>query len=100
MNFLKDCYWVKYTYKSLKLQAIPNGMRKALNWVRETCNNPRILITENGYGDLGGLDDEDRVQYYKDYLGAMLDAIEDGCNVATYTSWSLMDNFEWDSGYW
>ncbi|CAB3227756.1 unnamed protein product [Arctia plantaginis] len=79
--------------------AIPNGMRKALNWVRETCNNPRILITENGYGDLGGADDEDRVQYYKDYLGAVLSAIEDGCNVATFTAWSLMDNFEWDGGY-
>ena len=57
------------------------------------------MISENGYGNFGGNIDSDRIDYYKAYLDAILDAIEiDGCNVDTYTAWSLMDNFEWDSG--
>ncbi|KAJ8715543.1 hypothetical protein PYW07_010025 [Mythimna separata] len=78
---------------------IPKGIRKALNWVKDKYNNPRVMITENGYGNFGGDDDLDRIDYYRAYIDAILDAIEvDGCNVETYTAWSLMDNFEWDSG--
>ncbi|OWR50268.1 seminal fluid protein CSSFP001 [Danaus plexippus plexippus] len=78
---------------------IPHGIRKALKWVKENCNNPPIMITENGFATFGGLEDMDRIFYFRKYLYSILDAIEiDGCNVTSYTVWSLMDNFEWDSG--
>ncbi|KAG6464699.1 hypothetical protein O3G_MSEX014674 [Manduca sexta] len=78
---------------------IPKGIRKALKWVKENCNNPPIMITENGFGTYKGLDDKKRIAYYQKYLNSILDAMElDGCNVTQYTAWSLMDNFEWDSG--
>lgn len=61
--------------------------------------NPPVIITENGKGNDGGLEDDDRVTFYREYLSAMLDAIDEGCDVRGYTTWSLMDNFEWTRGY-
>lgn len=59
-----------------------------------------MIITENGFSDTGEINDEGRINYYKLYLSALLEAIyEDGVNVTGYTAWSLLDNFEWMRGY-
>lgn len=83
------------------LKVVPWGIRSLVNWVAHTYdNNTEIYITENGFSDLGGLDDSDRVDYYREYLSNILDAIlDDDINVTRYTAWSLMDNFEWSRGY-
>nr|WIM01408.1 myrosinase 1-like protein [Limnephilus flavicornis] len=81
------------------LKVVPWGLRKALLWLKVEYNNPEIVIFENGYSDLGGTNDTGRIDYYKRYLNAMLDAMEEGVNVSGYTAWSLMDNFEWLQGY-
>ncbi|XP_069695508.1 myrosinase 1-like isoform X2 [Periplaneta americana] len=82
------------------LKIVPWGLRKQLNWIAKEYNNPPVFITENGYADNGGLEDRGRVNYFIDHLTEMLKAIHlDGCNVIGYTVWSLMDNFEWLSGY-
>ncbi|EEZ97373.2 Myrosinase 1-like Protein [Tribolium castaneum] len=79
---------------------VPWGFRKLLNWVKKEYNNPLVIVTENGYGDAGGLDDKARVLFLKDFMEALLLAVlDDGCNVNGYTVWSIMDNMEWRSGY-
>ncbi|CAH2217568.1 jg15039, partial [Pararge aegeria aegeria] len=78
---------------------VPWGFRKLLNRIKDDYKNPPVFITENGVATHGGIMDDDRVQYYREYLGALLDALDDGCDVRGYTAWSLMDNFEWTSGY-
>ncbi|XP_068894407.1 myrosinase 1-like [Tenebrio molitor] len=82
------------------LRVVPWGIRKAVNWISKTYDNPEIFITENGFSDTGGLEDDRRINYYKEYLSSLLEAIlDDGVNVTRYTAWSLMDNFEWTRGY-
>lgn len=79
---------------------VPEGFRSLLDWLKTEYNNPEIIITENGYSDKGTLNDNDRIDYFKKYLSALLEGkYEDGVNVIGYTAWSLLDNFEWFRGY-
>ncbi|KAK9886226.1 hypothetical protein WA026_015745 [Henosepilachna vigintioctopunctata] len=82
------------------LYEVPTGFYHLLMWIKEHYNNPRVIISENGWAsDSPDIDDVDRVQYTTNYLSALLQAIDDGCNVVGYTHWSLIDNFEWAFGY-
>ena len=64
-----------------------------------------MLYTFIGMDDSGnvtlaqGLHDTTRIKYYKDYLTQLKKAVDDGANVKGYFAWSLLDNFEWLSGY-
>jgi beta-glucosidase len=55
-----------------------------------------LLVTENG---IGTTDDEQRIDYVRQALSGVLDAIGAGVDVRGYTYWSLLDNFEWALGY-
>jgi beta-glucosidase len=65
---------------------------------------PVCYITENGacYNmgvEDGEVDDQPRLDYYKDHIGIVADLIADGFPMKGYFAWSLMDNFEWAQGY-
>jgi beta-glucosidase len=64
-----------------------------------------IYVLENGFGGFdkpdttGAIADTARIDYLKRYIEAMHQAIADGADVRGYFVWSLLDNFEWGSGY-
>ena len=55
-----------------------------------------IIVTENG---IATEDDSRRVEYFQRALTGLKRAIDDGVDVRGYVAWSLMDNFEWMSGF-
>jgi beta-glucosidase len=73
--------------------ALGNCLRRAWDY---TGGSIPLLVTENG---IGTTDDEQRIDYVRQALGGVLDAVADGVDVRGYTYWSLLDNFEWALGY-
>ncbi|MEK9154654.1 MAG: glycoside hydrolase family 1 protein [Patescibacteria group bacterium] len=56
-----------------------------------------IYITENGLADA---EDARREWFIKESLRNVFRAISEGVDVRGYLYWSLLDNFEWDKGFW
>jgi beta-glucosidase/6-phospho-beta-glucosidase/beta-galactosidase len=93
-----DPQWKKG--KNAWMHSVPQGLRSLLNWIKREYKNPKVFITENGWSDDGEINDNDRIDYFKSHLKALSKAIkEDDCNVVGYTAWSLLDCYEWNTGY-
>jgi beta-glucosidase len=63
-----------------------------------------IIISEGGSAfkdELvnGVVNDARRIDYFQQYLAAVLKARKEGVNVNGYLAWTLTDNFEWAEGY-
>lgn len=64
-----------------------------------------IYITENGLSchdtvsSDGKVHDQNRIDFLEGYLRQLKRASENGVDIRGYFHWSLMDNFEWHSGY-
>lgn len=54
------------------------GLRKLLNYIRQTYNNTDVYITENGLTGCGTMKDEKRITYIKEYSNNVLKGILEG----------------------
>ncbi|TQD77180.1 hypothetical protein C1H46_037285 [Malus baccata] len=89
------------------LYVYPRGIQDLLHYIKENYHDPLIYITENGIDEFNdpklsleeALNDTIRVDYHYWHLYYLQKAIQDGVNVRGYFLWSLLDNFEWNSGY-
>ncbi len=73
--------------------SLGNCLRRAWDY---TAGAVPLAVTENG---IGTTDDEQRIDYVRQALEGVLDAMSAGVDVRGYTYWSLLDNFEWALGY-
>ncbi|MEI7819026.1 MAG: glycoside hydrolase family 1 protein [bacterium] len=115
LDRIKDCqdyiglnYYFKFNFKGFKSEMDqqnpsemgwglhPEGIRILLNDLAKRYHKP-IIITEAGVSDS---QDELRGWYIKNLLRNVHAAMTEGADVRGFMCWSLLDNFEWDKGFW
>lgn len=80
----------------------PTGLRYTLNKVYDRYRVP-VIITENGLGardilEDGTVHDSYRIEYLREHIEAMADAIEDGVELFGYTPWGCIDLISMSTG--
>jgi beta-glucosidase len=74
----------------------PKGIYDLIKESHDRYGKP-VIITENGIADMN---DKLRTKYVQEHLYWVKKAMDEGVPVHGYIYWTLMDNFEWDSGFW
>jgi len=81
----------------------PEAFYEMLMGVSRDYGHPILEITETGlpYPDsvVDQMHDTERLNWYRQHLGALARALKDGAKVRAYHAWTLMDNLEWQWGF-
>lgn len=91
-------------YTSMGWEVYPESIYEVLKWLQDDYGNPTVMVTENGaaFEDEvvnGRVADPKRIAYLNDYMAQVRRAMHEGAAVTGYFAWTLMDNFEWATGY-
>jgi beta-glucosidase len=93
-------------YTETDWEVFPQGLTDTLAWVADRYGKVPLYVTENGAafrdpepGADGRIDDAARVEYLRQHLVALHEAIGRGIDVRGYFAWSLLDNLEWSLGF-
>ncbi|WP_116091499.1 glycoside hydrolase family 1 protein [Sphingomonas crusticola] len=73
----------------------PRALANTIRWAHATIAKP-IYVTENG---IATRDDARRIAFIDEALAGLRECLDEGIPVHSYLYWSLLDNFEWTSGY-
>lgn len=93
-----------YPKTSLNWPVTPECLYWGPRFLYERYKKP-IYITENGtscHDDIsldGKVHDPNRIDFLNRYLRELKKCAEDGTDIRGYFLWSLLDNFEWHTGY-
>ena len=92
------------TLNEMKWEVYPEGIYRILKQFGSYKGIKKIIITENGvcFPDVlndGKINDQQRIQFFKEYLAYVLKAKNEGVKIDGYFVWSATDNFEWAEGY-
>lgn len=82
----------------------PNSFYNIIEQFASYKGVKKIIISESGayFKDkliAGVINDHRRIDYYQQFLQALLRARNNQLPVGGYFAWTLMDNFEWSEGY-
>ncbi len=73
----------------------PRALANTIRWAHREIGKP-IYVTESG---IAAKDDARRIAFIDQALDGVRACLDEGIPVHSYLYWSLLDNFEWTSGY-
>lgn len=73
----------------------PQALANTIRWAHKAIGKP-VYVTESG---IATNDDARRVAFIDQALDGVRQCLDEGIPVHSYLYWSLLDNFEWTSGY-
>ena len=93
-----------YAHTAMNWPVEPESLNWGPRYIQERYGLP-MFIAENGlsctdkiYRD-GKVHDVERIDFLARYLEKLSEGIQAGADVRGYFHWSLLDNYEWHSGY-
>lgn len=111
---MPDDYFDNYQLPGCKMnpyrgwEIYEKGIYDILINVRDNYGNIRCFISENGMGVEGEeqfrnadgmIEDDYRIEFIKDHLRYVYQAIQEGSNVQGYHMWTCLDNWSWTNAY-
>lgn len=97
-TYSTDPLWLRG--QSPWLYSVPFGLYKLLHFINDYYGNIPIYITECGFSmQHDNHFDTDRIHYLTGYLEQAYRCENEGLDIRAFFVWSLLDNFEWASGY-
>jgi beta-glucosidase len=87
----------RYPKSDLGWYMNPGGIEEVIRGVAKRYKDTPIVITENGLADQK---DQYREWWLHETIEAMSRCMHDKLPLVGYLHWSLLDNFEWQFGWW
>lgn len=111
--FMPDYYFDYYAMPGRKMnpyrgwEIYPKGIYDIAMNIKNNYGNIEWMITENGMGveneerfvKDGIIQDDYRIEFYKDHLTYLAKGIEDGSNCIGYHVWTFIDCWSWLNAY-
>lgn len=111
---MPDKYFEEYFDENRRInpyrgwEIYPQAIYEIAKNIQENYGNIPWFISENGMGvenesrfedENGYIQDDYRIDFYKEHLSYLAKAIEEGSNCFGYHTWAAMDCWSWNNSY-
>lgn len=113
-DWMPDWYGVEWEWPEARInpyrgwEIYPKAMYDIAKNVQDNYGNIKWFVSENGMGVEGeekyrkadgSIEDDYRIDFYKEHLEQLHKAIEEGSNCIGYHPWTAMDCWSWNNAY-
>lgn len=113
-NWMPDRYFEEYEWDQARInpyrgwEIYPRAMYDIAKNIQDNYGNIRWFVSENGMGvegeerfrkEDGSIEDDYRIDFYKEHLASLHKAMEEGSNCFGYHPWCALDCWSWNNAY-